>query len=293
MLICKHPFLAIKGERISIASRCIWGFISVGLSYSSFRLIPLADASTIVLSSPVYVSLVACIFLKEPCGVFQIVTIFFSIFGVVLISKPTFIFGGADTYDIARIEGVSMAFVSSLAFAFAFISMRKIKQTPTAVVIFWFSLITIVASCVVLAVVDGFSLPDDLNSYLLFLAIGLCGVFGQLLLTIALKIEDAGPVSLARTIDIVMAFIYQVNILDEQITLTSLIGALLICLCVILSALRKWYTAKPEIFEKILPCLKSSEKNLDEKNTEKIENTSSVSYINVELKAVNYTENKF
>jgi hypothetical protein len=70
---------------------------------------------------------------------------------------------------------------------------------------------------------------------------------------VSLKIENAGPVSLARTMDIVMAFVYQVVVLNTQVQITSLIGAIIICFGVILLALHKWYQQKPELFLSLLP----------------------------------------
>ena len=40
---------------------------------------------------------------------------------------------------------------------------------------------------------------------------GVCAVTGQVFLTLSLRIEEASLVSLARTIDVVMAFVYQTS----------------------------------------------------------------------------------
>lgn len=87
-----HPFGA-KGERITLFLRGVFGFLGFALCYVAYRMIPFADASTIVYSAPVYVSIFACVLLKEECGAFQTFTIALTIMGVLLISKPTFLFG--------------------------------------------------------------------------------------------------------------------------------------------------------------------------------------------------------
>lgn len=67
-----------------------------------------------------------------------------------------------------------------------------------------------------------------------------CGVFAQLFITLALKVEEAGTISLARSVDIVLSFIVQATLLKhEQIYWTSIIGAFIIGLGVTLSALNK------------------------------------------------------
>ena len=80
----------------------------------------------------------------------------------------------------------------------------------------------------------------------------MCGVLGQLFLTIALKIEEAGLVSLARTIDIVMAFVFQVAFLEEVVHWTSGLGAAIVCFGVIAATIRKYLMSKPEILDKLL-----------------------------------------
>ena len=62
------------------------------LLYYSFRKLPLGDATTIIFSSPVIVIALSFIFLKEPCGILRIAVITALFTGVVLVSKPPFLF---------------------------------------------------------------------------------------------------------------------------------------------------------------------------------------------------------
>ena len=72
--------------------------------------------------------------------------------------------------------------------------------------------------------------------------------FCQLMLTVALQIEEAGLVSLARTFDIVLAFIYETTLLSVAVSWTSILGAVIVITGVCIIALRKYLQAKPEIF---------------------------------------------
>lgn len=259
VLLARQSFLGVKGERWPLIARGFFGFCAFSLAYYSFRLIPLADASTIVFSAPVYVSIFACFLLKEKCGAFQIATITITIIGVMLISKPTFIFGEHEAHKavVYRMEGSILAFVSSLSTAFTFIMIRKLQKTPSGVVISAFSIVSIVSGIAVLVVLvetTGHSIryPSDWTptEWGWMIGNGLCGVLGQLFLTLALKVEEAGLVSLARTIDIVMAFIYQVSFLNEVVHWTSALGAVIVCMGVIVSAIKKYVQSKPELLEK-------------------------------------------
>lgn len=48
---------------------------------------PLADASVVVFSVPVFVSLFARLFLQEPCGPIHILSVALTLAGVVLITR--------------------------------------------------------------------------------------------------------------------------------------------------------------------------------------------------------------
>lgn len=68
---------------------------------------------------------------------------------------------------------------------------------------------------------------------------------GQILLTMALQHEQAGPVAIARSADIVFAFIWQVMFFGEIPSFFSILGALLVTCSVLLTGLRKWVESLP------------------------------------------------
>ncbi|XP_076358877.1 solute carrier family 35 member G1-like [Tachypleus tridentatus] len=239
----RTSFLGVKGERWFLCMRAIIGTVSMGMGYYSFRLIPLADASTIIFSCPALVTLFACVLLREPCGVFQVFTVIITLTGVVLISRPSFLFGVTSIDQVSsahRLQGSLTAFCSCIAAALAFITLRKLQKTSTSVVICVFSVASIAFGLIYLFIVDNFTIPICGQDAILLVICGLFGTFGQFLLTTALKLEDAGPISLTRTLDIVLAFVFGISFLDQYPTWSSIVGALLVCSSVVLIAIKKW-----------------------------------------------------
>ncbi|XP_075591768.1 uncharacterized protein LOC124500138 [Dermatophagoides farinae] len=84
----------VPGERISLIMRCLCGTISLACFYSSYRYIPLGDATTIRFTSPVFIAIFAHFIVNEPFGLLQIVNALTTLIGVILIGRPSFIFGG-------------------------------------------------------------------------------------------------------------------------------------------------------------------------------------------------------
>lgn len=72
--------------------------------------------------------------------------------------------------------------------------------------------------------------------------IAVLGIAGQTFLTKALQIEKAGPVALMRTVDVLLAFIFQFIFFNRVPTLWTLGGALCIVVSTSGVALRKWYS---------------------------------------------------
>lgn len=61
-----------KGMRFILLVRSVLGATGLMLQFYAFRHMPLADASVLVFSAPVFVAIFARCFLKEPCGFPQV-----------------------------------------------------------------------------------------------------------------------------------------------------------------------------------------------------------------------------
>jgi drug/metabolite transporter (DMT)-like permease len=261
----RMPVCGVKGERLLLVARGVAGSFDLLAGYAALRMLPLSDAITIIFSSPVFVYIFAWIILKEEFGVFQIITVIITLFGVVLISKPVFLFG--TTFDSvgetltlsgSRTAGVVLSLMSCIGAAVTYIVIRMLKKSPTIVVVNSYSIASIIAALIAIVIIrnfmrdiagdfaEGIGIPATTNEMILMIANGLCGSLGQLLLVLALKVEEASLVSLARTIDIVMAFVYQMIWLpSEVIHWTSIMGAVIVTASVSASTLRRWLRDKP------------------------------------------------
>lgn len=175
----KAAFFGIKDERWALLSRCLNGFIALSCAYLAFRKIPLGDASSIVFSSPIFVTVIACFLLKEPCGLFECFTLFLGIAGIVLICRPSFLFDATlDSIDPdQRLLGTMLALVGSVCAGLVFITMRKLRKTPSSVSIFHFSCFSTVAGAIVLILTDTFTVPTSLRTWLLLIGKQTFGVF--------------------------------------------------------------------------------------------------------------------
>ena len=108
--------------------------------------------------------------------------------------------------------------------------------------VWYYAVIGLVECLIAVSVLGEWKYPYCGRDRWLLMLIAVLGIAGQTFLTKALQIEKAGPVSLMRTVDVVLAFIFQFIFFNRAPTLWSLGGAL----CVVAStsgiAVKKWYS---------------------------------------------------
>ncbi|XP_058822432.1 solute carrier family 35 member G1 [Topomyia yanbarensis] len=251
--IYKEESFFPRGKRIILVLRCFVGTTGLMLSFYAFRHMPLADASVIIFSTPVFVAIFARLFLRESCGMFNVLTIFLTLIGVVLITRPPFLFGyGARSVSEEQVVesnydvwGPVAALSSTLFGANAYVLLRALKGLHFSVIMTNFGAFALVYTLIVCYYLGALCWPLCGSDRLLVIALALFSFGGQILLTLALQYEQAGPVAVARSADIVFAFIWQIMFFRETPSIYSVLGALLVVSSVLLSGLRKWALALP------------------------------------------------
>ncbi|KAK0160364.1 hypothetical protein PV328_007780 [Microctonus aethiopoides] len=194
--------LGPKESRTLIHLQGMVGGMTLTLLYYSFRKLPLGDATTIIFSSPIIVIILSFLFLKEPCGILRIVVICTLFTGIVLVSKPPFLFqihrSSEASYDVM---GYICAIFATLFTALNIVIMRKCSDIHYSV------LVANLSSWILLSAVTFFFIVSDVNHHsqmiprdwitwgLIFL-VAITGLTGQVLITKALEIEEAASLVL-------------------------------------------------------------------------------------------------
>ncbi|XP_054840081.1 solute carrier family 35 member G1 [Eublepharis macularius] len=251
LIYYKTGFLGPKGKRVVLFFRGLLGSSAMILLYYAFQVMPLADATVITFSSPVFTSLLAWIFLKEKYSPWDLLFTLFTITGVVLIARPPFLFGskvaGIEGTYTDHLKGTIAAVTSAIFAASTLVILRKVgKSVHYFLSIWYYAVIGLIVCMIALFVMDVWSLPHCGKDRFLLILIGLFGVGGQIFLTKALQIEKAGPVAIMKTMDVVFAFIFQILFLNHLPTWWTVGGAL----CVVASScgivIRKWRQSSKE-----------------------------------------------
>ncbi|GFW04500.1 solute carrier family 35 member G1 [Trichonephila clavipes] len=243
----ENPF-GPRDLRFLLVLRGIFGATNLFLNFLAFRYLPLGEAAVIIFSVPVFVTVAARIFLKEPCGIFQSVTVVLAVIGIIFTAKiPSRLMGNTIVYTSENIYGLLAAFASLLFSTCRFIVMRKVKSVHHAIIMFNFGWVAIIETVILTFVMGDFKWHYCGIQSAFILLLGLFSYAGQTLLTMALQCELAGPVSTMRAAaDIVLAFMWQTVIFHHIPDSFSIIGAVLVGFSVVFVGLRKWVSSLPK-----------------------------------------------
>ena len=238
------------------------GFLTTVLIFLSLDKIPIADTTFILFTSPVLTAVFSYMILKEKVHWVEIVCGFFSFLGVLIIARPTFLFGArkdkvnilfhgteGDVKQKANIytAGIGFAVMGTVFLSLYYVYTRKVGLKLSFLhTIFWPSLIGSIFSPVFLYLESStFLVPNsDCICIMYMVLLGVSSTLGLFLMNIALKIENAGTVVLIRNMDILYAFILQGVCMSILPNLWSITGGTIIIASTSIIVLRKAHVFK-------------------------------------------------
>ncbi len=204
--------------------RGLLGFAALSCFYYSVIHLPLADATLIQYTNPVWTALLAAWLLGERMGRGEVALVFASLAGVVLIARPTILFGSASAGLDPFIVAVAMT--GAIFSAAAYVTVRKLGRTEhPLVIVFYFTCITVPA-----AVPGAFANPvwPTPTEWLILLGVGVTAQAGQVFLTRGLQLEPAGRATAVGYLQVVFAALWGALFFAEFPDGWTFAGALII-----------------------------------------------------------------
>lgn len=233
----------VMGHRRSVKwliPRGVFGATAMTTFYAAILLLPLADGMTLFFLNPCLTAIAAWAIRGEPLGLSGLAGCLVSLLGMVVLIHPPMLFGGHADWGPKRILGTSLGLVSAVCCAGAFISIRFIgKSEPAIVVALYFHLSTAILSGFPLA----FGWPQAATAISWFDGLMLVGVAagsfaGQLFMTRSLQLEDASLISSLNFCQVLYSYIFGIFFFKEHLTLTGVLGSLLVALGMLCVTLR-------------------------------------------------------
>ncbi len=217
-------------DRRTLLLRGAVGATALSLFYFGIGRLPLGDAVTIQYTIPVWTALIAALLIGERLRPLVLAGAALSMAGVVLVARPSVLFGAGVALDGWGVAAVATAAVlSGLAYTF----VRKLRATDRPMtIIFYLSWIGLVGS-VPFALSGAWVWPVGWD-WLLLLGIGLATHAGQVGLTKGMARLEAGTASAIGYLQVVLAFAWGALFLGDDVDGLSVAGAALVVSSVLL-----------------------------------------------------------
>jgi drug/metabolite transporter (DMT)-like permease len=164
------------------------GLVAMGLNFLAMIILPLAEATAIGFSVPIFATLLAALVLGEPTGKWRWGAVIVGFLGVLAIVQPGS--GHIGNY------GGAIAIAAALSTACATIAIRRLGQTEAAATtVFWFAVSSLVPLGLVMLFV---ARPHDAATFAGIAGFSLAGGIAQLALTGSLRLA---PVAIVMPMD--------------------------------------------------------------------------------------------
>lgn len=221
--LCATGFVAAGPGFESLRTKRVWAHVgrmalglgAMGLNFKAFILLPLAEATTIGFSVPIFSVILAALVLAEPTGKWRWGAVAAGFAGVLLIVQP-----GSGNVPLL---GASVALVAALMTASVTIVIRRLGATErAATTVFWFAVSSLVPLGLAMLI---FGRSHDAETWEMLVGIALAGGLAQLTLTGALRLA---PVALVMPMDytsLLWALLFGSWIFGELPTPWILVGA--------------------------------------------------------------------
>ena len=167
----------------SHALRSIAGVISMYCNFTAYTLLPLADVTAIGFAAPLFIVVLAALFLRERVHIYRWSAVVIGFLGILVIVGPEARMASGATI------GVIYALISAALAALAMIFLKRMSAHEHSTAIAFYFMLT-AAAVSLLTLPLGWNIPTGVEGWVL-IASGLAGGVGQLFLSFSYRYGDA------------------------------------------------------------------------------------------------------
>ncbi len=225
----RQRLIHVKTKRIGMhLIRSLSGLLAMYCFFYALANIELANAMLLKLTGPIFIPIIAIIWIKEKISLKTYLGIAIGFLGVAVFLNPT------AEIQFAAVIGL----IGGALAAVAKVSIRRMSDTePTARIVFYFALLGALFSSIPLMFGDSY-LPTP-EQWAMLLLLGVVGTCGQFCLTQAYRIAPASQVGPFTYFSLLWASTAGWLFWNELPTLNTLLGAALIIIAGIVLIYRK------------------------------------------------------
>lgn len=228
----------LKTARLrSHSIRSATGLFGMLFTYGAVLMLPLAEATTLGFTAPVFAVLIAMILFRETIGPYRWAAVVMGFAGVVVVMQP-----GSGAHEGVTLIGVAVGLMAPLMVSLISFQIQDLNKTENPwSIVFWFAALSAPVAALGLPFVIA---PHDSQTWLIILAMSLMGVLAQILLTTSLRFGSAAVILLMDYTALLWASFYGYYIFDRAAPASLWLGAPLIIAAGLLIAWRERQLAR-------------------------------------------------
>lgn len=237
-LIFWRQFLTalVLGTGLALTGRLVWlrtkrlkvhiirsatGLFGMMFTYGAVLLLPLAEATTLSFTAPIFAVLIAMILFRERIGPYRWTAVVMGFAGVLVVMQP-----GSAPHDGVTLFGVAVGLMAPLMVAIISFQIQDLNTTENPwSIVFWFAALSAPVAALALPFVAG---AHDAETWAIIVAMALMGVLAQILLTTSLRFGSAAVVLLMDYTALLWASYYGYAVFDRAAPASLWLGAPLI-----------------------------------------------------------------
>ncbi|WP_086608051.1 DMT family transporter [Erythrobacter donghaensis] len=220
--------------------RAASGLVGMLFTYGAVLLLPLAEATTLGFTAPVFAVLIAIVLFRERIGPYRWGAVAMGFAGVIVVMQP---FGGF--HEGVTLAGVAVGLVAPFMVALISFQLQDLNTTENPwSIVFWFSALTTPIAALALPFVAA---AHDPLTWGLILGMGFVGAAAQMLLTTSLRFGSAAVILLMDYTALLWASYYGYAVFDRAAPASLWLGAPLIIGAGLLIAWRERQLARSRV----------------------------------------------
>jgi drug/metabolite transporter (DMT)-like permease len=216
-----HPVLGVN--RRLLLQRGILGAAALACFLFSLTHLPLAESTLIQYMNPIFAILVAHWWFGERMGRGEWIALVTSLIGVLLITRPSFLFGGAASG--IHPGHALIALMGAVFSGSAYATIRQMPNERPEVVVLYLPLMSVPMSLPFIA--TNWHAPTW-EEWLLLIGIGIATQLAQTSMTRGLQIEKTGRATMVGYVQIIFAGAWGALLFGEAITWWTVTGAAIV-----------------------------------------------------------------
>jgi drug/metabolite transporter (DMT)-like permease len=212
----------LKTQRLpSHARRAATGLLGMLFTYGAVLLLPLAEATTLGFTAPIFAVLIAMVLFRERIGPYRWAAVAIGFAGVIVVMQP-----GSGHHEGVTLTGVVVGLIAPLMVSLISFQIQDLNKTESPwSIVFWFSALSAPVAALAMPFVIG---AHDGETWAIIMAMALVGVLAQMLLTTSLRFGSAAVILLMDYTALLWASFYGVYVFDRAAPTSLWLGAPLI-----------------------------------------------------------------